>query len=86
MSSGLSDEFQLYFPDIKPLARVSNKYIINFNWIAGLARGNGCFYISIRNAFTTKVDKSLVLKFTIDQHGACSDTPIINVNVNINSW
>ena len=67
---GLSDELKLSFPDIKPISRPSliSKSNINPNWIAGLASGDGCFYISIRNSPTTKLGKSVVLKFHIAQH------------------
>ena len=70
MNLGLSDEFKLSFPDIKPVSRplVSNKDIIDPNWIAGLASGDGCFHISIRNSSTTKTGKAVVLKFHIVQH------------------
>jgi hypothetical protein len=70
MNLGLSDELQLAFPDIKPISRPSLliKNNINPNWIAGLASGDGCFYISIRNSPSTKLGKSIVLKFHIVQH------------------
>ncbi|XWW92072.1 LAGLIDADG endonuclease (mitochondrion) [Cordyceps javanica] len=72
MNLGLSDELQLAFPNIKPISRPS--VLINNidpNWIAGLASGDGCFHISIRNSSTTKLvakHKSVVLKFHIVQH------------------
>lgn len=69
---------KLSFPDIKPISRPSllafalimkrEKSNINPNWIAGLASGEGCFHISIRNSSTTKLGKSVVLKFNIVQH------------------
>ena len=70
MNLGLSDELKLSFPDIKPISRplLFNKIIINPNWIAGLTSGDGCFHISIRNSSTTKLGKSVVLKFHIVQH------------------
>ena len=67
---GLSDELQLVFPDIVPAARplpVDLK-IKNFNYIAGLTSGDGCFFVSIRNSSYTVSGKSLVLKFQIVQH------------------
>jgi murein L,D-transpeptidase YafK len=67
---GLSDELQLVFPDIVPATRplpVDIK-IKNFNYIAGLTSGDGCFFVSIRNSSYTVSGKSLVLKFKIVQH------------------
>lgn len=74
MNLGLSDELKLSFPDVKPispklsLGDSSPKKIINLNWIAGLASGDGCFHVSIRNSATTKLGKAVVLKFHIVQH------------------
>ena len=73
MNLGLSDELKISFPDIKPRSRPSHKSVIDSNiidpnWIAGLASGDGCFHISIRNSPTAKLGKSVVLKFHIVQH------------------
>jgi hypothetical protein len=73
MNLGLSDELKLSFPDIKPISKSllldsSSKKSINPNWIAGLASGDGCFHVFIRNSATTKLGKSIVLKFHIVQH------------------
>ena len=76
MNLGLSDELKLLFPDIQSVSRpldglelVQRKnFFIDPNWIAGLASGDGCFYISIRNSSRTKSGKSVVLKFQIVQH------------------
>jgi len=72
---GLSDELQLVFPDIVPIARplpvkaqAQNIKIKNFNYIAGLTSGDGCFFVSIRNSSHTVSGKSVVLKFQIVQH------------------
>ena len=73
MNLGLSDELKLLFPDIQSVSRpldglelVQRKnFFIDPNWIAGLASGDGCFYISIRNSSRTKSGKSVVLKFQI---------------------
>lgn len=65
MNLGLSwpggHELQLAFPNIKPISRPSVliQNNINPNWIAGLASGDGCFYISIRNSSNTKLGKSV---------------------------
>jgi hypothetical protein len=72
LNLGLSDELKLAFPDINPIAKPILPKAINKdldpNWIAGLASGDGCFYISIRNSPTTKLGKSVVLRFQITQH------------------
>ena len=70
MNLCLSEEFKLNFPDINPISRplLLNISNINPNWIAGLTSGDGCFHISIRNSSTTKLGKSVVLKFQIVQH------------------
>nr|YP_010722997.1 homing endonuclease [Leptographium procerum]WDW21002.1 homing endonuclease [Leptographium procerum]WDZ67184.1 homing endonuclease [Leptographium procerum] len=70
MNLGLSEELKFIFPDIKPYSRPSLPKINNVdpNWIAGLASGDGCFHVSIRNSSTTKTGKSVVLKFHIVQH------------------
>lgn len=76
---GLSDELKLSFPEIIPMSRplLLDKKIKNPNWIAGLASGDGCFYISIRNSSTTKLGKAVVLKFQIVQH--IRDTELMEV-------
>lgn len=70
MNNGLSDEMELNFPDVKPISRhlVTNINIVDHNWISGLASGDGCFHISIRNSTTTNTGKSIILKFHIVQH------------------
>lgn len=63
---------KIAFPDIKPISKpstvVEDKNITNLNWLAGLASGDGCFYISIRNTPNPRLGKSIVLKFSIVQH------------------
>lgn len=75
MNLGLSDELQLCFPGVQAVSRpiFENKSSIDPNWIAGLTSGDGCFYISIRNSSTTKLGKSVVLKFHIVQHSRDSE-------------
>ena len=68
MNLGLSDEMKLSFPDIKPISRpsvlvaslASSKNKIDPDQIAGLASGDGCYHISIRNSSTTKLGKSVL--------------------------
>ena len=74
---GLSDELSLNFPQIKPVSKPLISYTDNIdpNWISGLACGDGCFHISIRNSTTTKLGKSVVLKFHIVQH--CRDIELM---------
>jgi hypothetical protein len=70
LNKGLSDELALSFPYIeavkKPLVQKTDN--MNPYWIAGLASGDGCFYVSLRNSIRTKSGKSVVLKFHIVQH------------------
>jgi len=56
---GLSDELELSYPEVKPMKKslLNNKTIVDGNWIAGLATGDGCFFVSIRNSITTKTKK-----------------------------
>ena len=70
LNLGLSDKLKMLFPDIKAINRplVDNTDIIDFNWIAGLTSGDGCFYVSLRNSLTAKSGKSVSLKFHIVQH------------------
>lgn len=70
LNLGLSDELKISFPHIeavkKPTVQITHS--INPYWIAGLASGDGCFYISLRNSLITKSGKSVVLRFHIIQH------------------
>ena len=70
LNLGLSDELGLYFPHVEAVKKplVQNTDSMNPYWIAGLASGDGCFYVSLRNFLTTKTGKSVVLKFHIVQH------------------
>lgn len=70
LNLGFSDELKLSFPYIKAIKKVSVKKTDSMNpyWIAGLASGDGCFYVSLRNSLTTKSGKSVTLKFHIVQH------------------
>lgn len=70
LNLGFNDDLNLVFPDIKAVKRpqISNKNGLYYNWILGLASGDGCFYLSIRNSPTTKSGKSVTLKFHIIQH------------------
>ena len=70
LNLGFSDKLKLSFPHIIPVKRplVKNLSVLDFNWIAGLTSGDGCFYVSLRNSLTTKSGKSVVLKFHIVQH------------------
>lgn len=70
LNLGFSDELKLSFPEIKAVTKplVKKTEVMDFNWIAGLASGDGCFYVSMRNSLTTKTGKSIILKFQIVQH------------------
>lgn len=69
LNLGLSDELKLSFPYIEAVKKpvVQNTDNMNPYWIAGLASGDGCFYLSFRNSLTTKSGKSVTLKFHIVQ-------------------
>lgn len=77
INTGLSDELSLIFPHVKPAYKPLSPYTVNIdpNWISGLASKNGCFHLSIRNSNTTKLGKSVVLKFYIVQH--CRDIELM---------
>lgn len=49
-------------PDIK------NKKIPDPNWLAGFTSAEGCFFIDIKNSLSTKLGKTVQLKFTLVQH------------------
>ena len=73
LNLGLSDELKLSFPYIEAVKKPSRRKLQNIDninpyWIAGLASGDGCFYVSLRNSLTTKSGKSVTLKFHIVQH------------------
>ena len=70
MNLGLSDELNLSFPNVIPFSRPSQQKLnnLNYNYIAGLTSGDGCFYVSIRKSSNTKLGKSVTLKFHIVQH------------------
>ncbi len=83
LNLGFSDELKLSFPDIKAVTKplVKNTDVMDSNWIAGLASGDGCFYVSIRNSLTTKSGKSVTLKFHIAQHSR--DTELMKSLISI---
>jgi hypothetical protein len=67
---GLSDELKISFRDIRPInkPKLLYKNLVDFHWLAGLASGDECFCVSIRNTPNTKIGKSVRLKFHIVQH------------------
>ena len=83
LNLGFSDELKLSFPDIKAVTKplVKNTDVMDSNWIAGLASGDGCFYVSIRNSLTAKSGKSVTLKFHIAQHSR--DTELMKSLISI---
>ena len=80
---GLSDELQLYFPDIQPVIRpkVENKTVPHGQWIAGFTsadpdatRGgwggvtpSGCFKVTLVKRPSRKIDR-IYLQFELTQH------------------
>ena len=79
MNLGLSEELKLTFPTIVPISRPLPliKNTVNPYWIAGLTSRVGCLHVTIRNSITTKLRKSVVLKFHIVQHSR--DIELINM-------
>ena len=70
MNKGLSEELQLVFPEISSVKRplLVDRNVKDPNWLAGFTSGEGCFLVYIRNSSTTKLGKSITLKFSIAQH------------------
>ena len=70
MNKGLSEELQLVFPQITPVNRplLLDKDVKDPYWLTGFTSGEGCFFVYIRNSSTTKLGKSISLKFHIAQH------------------
>jgi hypothetical protein len=70
MNKGLSEELQLLFPQITPVNRplLLDKDVKDPYWLTGFTSGEGCFFVYIRNSSTTKLGKSITLKFHIAQH------------------
>jgi len=66
---GLTSNLKDAFPNITPISRplVEGK-IIDPAWLAGFTSGEGCFYISISKAPTTKTGFAVKLWFIIGQH------------------
>ena len=69
INRGLSPELKTVFPNIIPIERLSVqcKMIINPNWLAGFASGEGCFFVNIYKS-KTKLGQAIQLKFLITQH------------------
>jgi hypothetical protein len=70
MNKGLSEELQSLFPEIIPVNRPLplDKDVKDPYWLTGFTSGEGCFFVYIRNSSTTKLGKSISLKFHIAQH------------------
>lgn len=74
MNFGLSlppgEELKQAFPETTPVNRpdIKNKQIPDPNWLAGFTSAEGCFFINIKNSRSTKLGKTVQLKFTLVQH------------------
>jgi hypothetical protein len=70
MNKGLSEELQWVFPEITPANRplLLDNNVKDPYWLTGFTSGEGCFFVYIRNSSTTKLGKSISLKFHIAQH------------------
>lgn len=77
MNLGLSQEFQILFPNIlpieKPIKDIEN--ILNPNWLAGFTTGEGCFDILISKSKNYKIGFKTQLRFRIAQH--CRDKVLL---------
>jgi LAGLIDADG endonuclease len=70
MNLGLSDLHKYEFPNYNPVARpliISTK-ILDPNWIAGFAIGEGCFFLSIFKSNKNKIGHAVQLIFKLTQH------------------
>jgi len=70
MNKGLSDELKLAFPGITPVERPEVQLPKSFDpfWLAGFVSAEGCFRVTIYKSPTSKLGKSVQLKFQITQH------------------
>jgi len=70
MNLGLSDLQKSKFPNYIPVVRpiINSIEIPDFNWIAGFASGDGCFFVSIFKSNKNKIGYVIQLIFKITQH------------------
>lgn len=69
MNKGLRDVVKDFFPDIIPVERPEvDLSTIDANWLAGFTSGEGYFGVTVYKSSTSKLGKSVLLKFQLTQH------------------
>lgn len=71
LNEGLSDRLKESFPNTNPVVRpvAENATTIpNSDWLAGFTSGEGCFFVNLRKAATTKTGFRVDLQFILTQH------------------
>jgi len=72
MNLGLSPELKSAFSDVinmnKYIVTEQAQKILDPNWLAGFATGEGCFYVVAQKRPTFKTGYSFKLRFSITQH------------------
>lgn len=66
----LSSNLKNAFPDIVPVTipKIEDRKILNYNWIAGFTDAEGCFFIAHKKSKSSKLGKTVWLKFILTQH------------------
>lgn len=67
-NKGLSEDLKAKFKNIKPMVRpfINTNQILDSNWIAGFASGDGCFQIKVVSD-ETKIGQRVQLSFSLNQ-------------------
>ena len=70
MNRGLSNKLAAYFPNTVPAVRpkVEKHMILDPQWIAGFASGEGCLMVITRDSSTSSTGYKVELIFQITQH------------------
>ena len=70
LNEGLSDTLKKSFPNTNPMVRplAENVVIPNSDWLAGFTSGEGCFFVNVRKAASTKIGFRVDLVFILTQH------------------
>lgn len=70
LNNGLSENLKLNFPSIIKIKRpkVILPLNLDYNWIAGFFSAEGCFLINIRKALDHKINYSISLRVSVNQH------------------
>ena len=70
MNRGLSNKVTTEFPNTVPTVRpkIENQTILDPQWVAGFASGEGCLMVRVRNSSTSSTGYKVELIFQITQH------------------